>query len=420
MKIALFISLFVFAGLIPANFICAAEPLDIVISEIAWMGTDTSSADEWIELYNNTTSTIDITGWTLKSGDNSPNIIFETEIGSKTGGGRVSSCFLVSAHGFYLMERTNDDTVSDITADYIYTGALNNEGETLELRDAQGNLIDAVDFADKWLFGNNATKQTMERKNLLLSSDTDNWQTSDESGGTPLAENSFPTEPEQNNGNLSVINDKSSISFPSNIFINEILPSPDGPDAENEWIEIFNQNDFSIDISGWKITDIEGSAKSYSFPQNTIIKAKSFLLLPRPQTKITLNNDGDGLNLIHSDGTIIDSAVYQKAKLNQSYNRINDVWVWSNTVTPGWKNIVSNPINNTAYDIDDIKENSVSSADENGYINNHNGDKHSNLTADSDSSQTTVAISNKHFTASLLSLFSAFSILALKRSLSKQ
>ena len=37
-----------------------AAPLDVVVSEIAWMGTDASPTDEWIELYNNTAAAA---GW---------------------------------------------------------------------------------------------------------------------------------------------------------------------------------------------------------------------------------------------------------------------------------------------------------------------------------------------------------------------
>jgi hypothetical protein len=50
------------------------SPLDVVITEIAWMGTTTSSYDEWIELHNNTTGPIDLTGWTLNAADGSPPI----------------------------------------------------------------------------------------------------------------------------------------------------------------------------------------------------------------------------------------------------------------------------------------------------------------------------------------------------------
>ena len=49
-----------------------ASALDVVISEIAWMGTTASDDDEWIELYNNTGSSIDLTGWILRATDGTP------------------------------------------------------------------------------------------------------------------------------------------------------------------------------------------------------------------------------------------------------------------------------------------------------------------------------------------------------------
>ena len=49
----------------------ALTPKQIVISEVAWMGTTNSTADEWIELLNTTATDIDLSGWTLYSGDGS-------------------------------------------------------------------------------------------------------------------------------------------------------------------------------------------------------------------------------------------------------------------------------------------------------------------------------------------------------------
>ena len=44
----------------------AAPPGPIVISEMMWWsGSSGSSADEWIELYNRSSATIDLSGWTL-------------------------------------------------------------------------------------------------------------------------------------------------------------------------------------------------------------------------------------------------------------------------------------------------------------------------------------------------------------------
>jgi len=130
------------------------------------------------------------------------------------------------------------------------------------------------------------------------------------------------------------------IIYPSAVVINEILPSPTGPDETEEWVEIFNQNNFEVDLSNWQITDALGKTTIFTFPTGTKIAPNGFLVFSRPTTKITLNNDGDGLNLIHPDGKIIDSVTYEKAPRAQSYNRIDSNWAWSNVLTPGSTNII--------------------------------------------------------------------------------
>jgi len=126
--------------------------------------------------------------------------------------------------------------------------------------------------------------------------------------------------------------------FPK-ILINEILPSPTGSDATDEWIEIFNPNDFEVNLSGWKIQDTVGKTKAYIFQKGTKILAKGFLVLKRPITKITLNNEGDGLKLTDPDGKTIDEISYQKAKKGKSYNRSDTGWFWSENLTPGAENV---------------------------------------------------------------------------------
>ena len=85
-----------------------ASPLDVVVSEIAWMGTTTSYNDEWIELYNTTTSPITLTGWTLSAADGSPGI---------------SLSGVIPAKGYFLLERGDDDeSVPGVPADLFYGG----------------------------------------------------------------------------------------------------------------------------------------------------------------------------------------------------------------------------------------------------------------------------------------------------------
>ena len=87
-------------------------------------------------------------------------------------------------------------------------------------------------------------------------------------------------------------------SYPSGVFINEILPNPEGADETDEWIELYNSNNFDVDLSGWQLQDTAGTITTYTIPQNTKILADGFLVFKRPDTKIMLNNDGDGLNLL--------------------------------------------------------------------------------------------------------------------------
>jgi hypothetical protein len=148
------------------------------------------------------------------------------------------------------------------------------------------------------------------------------------------------------------------------ILINEILPSPAGSDATDEWIEIFNPNNFEFNLSGWKIQDTTGKTKIYIFPKGTKILAKGFLVLKRPESKITLNNNGDGLKLIDSSGKTIDEISYQKAQKGKSFNRGEDGWFWSENLTPGAENVKPIVKEKTQKSITEISEKELAAVGE--------------------------------------------------------
>ena len=170
----------------------------VVINEIAWMGTEVSLNDEWIELYNPNSEPVELLDWQLLF--YSPE---KTEPRTTAFSILETTTPAIDGLGYFLLERTGDETVSDVEADYIYTGPLNNDGGVFELRDENGDLIDKIDCSEKWFAGDNETKQTMERINPeLLGSDSTNWADNnlitrngkDANGnninGTPKTENS--------------------------------------------------------------------------------------------------------------------------------------------------------------------------------------------------------------------------------------
>ncbi len=138
--------------LLCAIFFCAGVPpiafAKVYISEVAWMGTDENANAEWIELFNDGPAQ-SLTGWTLNALDGQPAIVLSGTVG---------------ASGYALLERTSDATVSEVTALLVYTGALGNAGEVLELRDESGALVDRVEGGVDWeLGGDNGTKDTLQR-----------------------------------------------------------------------------------------------------------------------------------------------------------------------------------------------------------------------------------------------------------------
>lgn len=184
----LFALIFVFCSaggpsLRPAYILSAGEPCSaVVVNEISWMGTQRSSSDEWLELYNNANYGINLSGWSLKAKDS---LAIQLE-------------GAIPAKGFYLLERTDDETLPSIKADQIFKGSLNNKGIELDLYDKNGALMDRVDCSAGWFGGNNGTKQTMERINPAEEGGTaGNWQTSFPEGGTPKEKNSLGAAKEQ-------------------------------------------------------------------------------------------------------------------------------------------------------------------------------------------------------------------------------
>lgn len=135
--------------------------------------------------------------------------------------------------------------------------------------------------------------------------------------------------------------------YPAGVYISEFLPSPTGSD-ENEWIEIYNSNNFIVDISGWKFDDEENKTKLFKIPQNTFIAAKNYLVFPRNATKIALNNDNDSVRFYYPEGIVIDEIKYEKAKEGYSASRKPDsTFIWTKNITPSSQNIFLSDSTNT-------------------------------------------------------------------------
>ena len=309
-------------------------PFSVLINEIAWAGTIASAFDEWIELYNPGLEEIDLTGWRLEDG----------------GDISITLRGTIGPGSFFLLERTDDSTISDISANLIYTGGLNNGGEMLRLRDPSGGLIDSANAdGGEWPAGDSSSRASMERRGG--SDYSGNWVTwnghvyagHDAGGnavaGTPRQRNSvwYPT--------------PTPTSVPGRLVINEVLIRPHydwnrsgEADVGDEFIELYNHGPAAVDLGGWILDDLAGGgAPPYALPHRIILPGKRIAFF-RSQTGISLNDAGDVVRLMAPDGRLIDQIRYIRVRaFNLSYGRLPDgspSFAYGLWPTPGAANVL--------------------------------------------------------------------------------
>ncbi|MDZ4221862.1 MAG: lamin tail domain-containing protein, partial [Patescibacteria group bacterium] len=124
------------------------------------------------------------------------------------------------------------------------------------------------------------------------------------------------------------------------IYITEIFPNPAGVD-DGEWIELYNPNEFAVDLDAWIIDDEDGGSRPHTVLER-VIAARSYLVLGKEETNITLNNTSDEVRLFNPNNELIDSMLFDDVQENESYAKSDDgFWFWSEHVTPGEPNTAS-------------------------------------------------------------------------------
>ncbi|MCK4891171.1 MAG: lamin tail domain-containing protein [Candidatus Pacebacteria bacterium] len=126
------------------------------------------------------------------------------------------------------------------------------------------------------------------------------------------------------------------------IIIMEFLPNPEDSDRDNEFIEIYNDSDVEADLSGWILEDKIGKIKKFVIPFRTEISAGKYKVFYSDETKIILNNSGDGVVLRDDKNNIIDeTSISGSVQEEQSYILDkNGNWVLTLRPTPGRENII--------------------------------------------------------------------------------
>jgi hypothetical protein len=380
-------------------------PRSVVINEI--MYAPSTGEPEWVELYNRTTSPINLKQWKFSDAATTVTITnSEFEI--------LPNSFIVLARDSSILNFYN--VGSEIIV--FNLPALNNTGDAVVIRDSLGVIIDSLSYLSSW--GGSTGGRSLERISAEeISTDPSNWGTSNSVfKATPGLINSltqkdfdiavddilfdpeFPIKgdsvsistkvknPGKNDANFSlqlfedtdldsipdmllenlqslflaagdsgIFNFNYSIEniqsrrgffinavynpdqdttnnklyktiepgLPSqSIVINEIMYAPAG--GEPEWIELFNRTNDTINLKGWKVSDVLTTPATVTITQDVFIEPNSYLILSRSETIFdfhrfipsevfvlslpVLNNDIDGVVLKDNRGLQMDSVFY--------------------------------------------------------------------------------------------------------------
>lgn len=313
---AVFALIFSSGGFFSLPKIASAAPDHVVINEVQITGGAGQTTNDFIELFNPTSSPFDLKGYRL---------VKRTATGATDATIKSwTNSTIIPAYSFYLW--ANSGFTSIITPPDVTTSESLADNNGIALRQGTadtGTIIDSLAwgtasnvFIEGTVYPENpSANQSLERKKLEAGSrqDTNNngqdflIQTSpNPQSSSSVAENpTATTTPPDSSGSGSGTTFQAPTTPQSGeVVINELVSDP--ADGQDEWIELYNRSSRVIDLSSWTIEDGGKSITTLSGSLGTD-GASRYLTILSP--KGNLNNNGDQITLKYGD-TIIDQIAY--------------------------------------------------------------------------------------------------------------
>lgn len=151
----------------------------VVFNEVMFHPLDSDPGSEWVELYNQMSVDVDLSGWRLSGG-----IDYVFPRGSVIRGG-----------GYRVIALKPEALAASAGLTEVwgpFSGKLGNGGDTLRLRDRHDRVMDSLQYGvdGEWPLSTDGAGTSLAKKNENLSTaEADHWSASREVGGTPGAAN---------------------------------------------------------------------------------------------------------------------------------------------------------------------------------------------------------------------------------------
>ena len=274
------------------------SPNGVVINEILAsnnVGATDEAGDheDWIELYNTNDFEVDLSGFYLSDDVTTPD---QWQLPAGT---------LIPADSYLIIWAGEESVEGAFHANF----KLSAGGETIRFSDPQLSMVDEVEFGA---------------------------QTSD------LGYARFPNGFGAFRIQAATFNSTNDIqSMTTGVVVNEILASNNSGQVDEagdfeDWIELYNNNETDVDLSGFYLTDNGESLQKWIIPAGTILPAKGYLIIWADEeqeegalhTNFKLSAGGEAVILSDPLINILDSVVYGAQTTDMAYARIPNGVGW--------------------------------------------------------------------------------------------
>ncbi|MBI5470802.1 MAG: lamin tail domain-containing protein [Ignavibacteriae bacterium] len=275
--------------------ISCEQPLtagDVVINEFMAQNDSildpAGEAEDWIELFNNTSDTLNL------------NSAYLSDDAAQPAKWQFPAGTTINPHGYLIVWADEDSGQAGLHANF----KLSANGEHLRLSNFDLSVVDSLTFG----------LQTANRSMARIPNGTGSFVQ-----GRPTFN--------ANNGSSVVIN-------PHDVVINEFMAQNDSiPDPAGEfedWIELYNNTSQAIALGGMYLSDAYSQPTKWQFPSGTTIGANSYVIVWADEdsgqagvhANFKLSLSGEQLMLSRSDLTILDSTTFGQQIANRSMARI--------------------------------------------------------------------------------------------------